>query len=393
MRGGANRRELTFVCIDNECNYLRENIIKIRQKISAGLLALLPLFTLMAVTSPANAEHSYTHSVTPRIEGFNVDEVRRLAPGVELNFSVYGTPGGTAVLLIAGARRNLTLNEVEAGQYEGAYTISSRDAITARSSVTANLRVANKVTTAVLSESLQADASRRSRRDNDRANTSAPRIEQFNVQPSDELNGGSELTFTLYGTPGGKADIAINGVKGKIFLDEVKRGEYSGTYTIKRRDRIESNSVVTANLRLNDRVTTMTLGKPLLLGRTSAPAVAAPAQKVIKYCSNCGKIEAVNLIEVKGDGTYLGTIGGGVVGALLGSQVGKGNGRTAAQIAGAIGGAYAGRAIEKNAKKASHYEVLVRLQTGGTQTFTYETDPGVKIGEDVKITDAGLVRN
>ena len=88
-----------------------------------------------------------------------------------------------------------------------------------------------------------------------------------------------------------------------------------------------------------------------------------------------------------------GTIGGGVVGALLGNQVGKGSGKTVATIAGAVGGAFAGRAIEGNVKKTSHYEVLVRLQNGGTQTASFEVDPGYRIGDKVKITDGVLVRD
>ena len=44
---------------------------------------------------------------TPVIRGFSVDEVRRLTPGVELNFDLYGTPGGTANIRMDGATRNL----------------------------------------------------------------------------------------------------------------------------------------------------------------------------------------------------------------------------------------------------------------------------------------------
>ncbi len=62
--------------------------------------AVLPLFglALTALPSPAHSQQYQSAAAAPRIEGFNVDEVRRLAPGVELNFSLYGTPGGTATL-------------------------------------------------------------------------------------------------------------------------------------------------------------------------------------------------------------------------------------------------------------------------------------------------------
>jgi outer membrane lipoprotein SlyB len=360
-------------------------------KFLAVTFSMLSVFSLGLVASAAHAQQSpqyqqqyqqYQNSNNgPRIEGFNVDEVTSLRPGTELDFRLYGTPGGTAMLRIAGAQRNLNLREIESGQYEGTYTISSRDNITARSSVTANLRVANQVTSTVLSESLQSGVGYHAP-----GNAVLPKIARFDVQPSTELSRGNALGFSLYGTPGGRAEVQIEGVKGKIFLPEVKSGEYVGTYTIKPRDRVVSNSTVTANLLVGERLTTATLGKALQANAGRTPHIPRP-------CNNCGVVEAVNAVQLQGDGNYLGTIGGGVVGALLGNQVGNGNGNTAATIAGAIGGALAGRAIESNTKKTVQYEVLVRLQNGGTQTVSFAADPGYRVGEKVRVADGGLVRD
>lgn len=356
--------------------------MKITQKFLAGMLAMSALMPLALLPSHSHAQQYSQSQATPRIEGFNVDEVRSLAPGVELNFDIYGTPGGLATLRIDGAMRNLTLVEVEAGRYEGSYTISGRDKIKARSPVTANLRVGNQVASAVLTESLQTGVGYHS----DKAMPgSQPSIERFNVEPIADLTGGNVLPFQLFGTPGGKVDIAIAGVKGKVFLPEVNNGEYAGTYTIRNRDRIQPNSVVTANLRVGERVTSVTLDKPLQ--SSSAPVRHA------QTCNNCGTVEAINLVEVKGEGGYLGTIGGGVVGALLGSQIGAGSGRTAAQIAGALGGAYAGHTIEGNVRKSNHYEVLVRLDSGATQTVSFAAEPGYRVGDKVKINNGVIVRN
>lgn len=338
------------------------------------------------VTGKANAQQYSNNAAAPRIHGFNVDEVRRLTAGTELNFSIYGTPGGTATLHIDGAQRNLNLYETKTGHYEGAYTISTRDRITPASTVTANLRIGNQVVTNVLSTSLQANAGSRNHR---QAGAAFPKITRFDVQPSNELDRGSDLAFTLYGTPGGKAEVTIAGAKGKFFLDEMKSGEYSGIYTIKRRDRIAPNSIVTANLLVGDRSTSTTLNKALLSAVVPV-AVQAPRER---SCVNCGTVEAVNVVEVKGDGGYLGTIGGGVVGGLLGNQVGGGSGKTAATVVGAIGGALAGHAIEGKVRKTVHYEVLVRLQNGGTQTISFETDPGYRVGDKVRINDGVLTRN
>ena len=345
---------------------------------------MLPILSLGVVTSKANAQQYTSNASTPRIHGFNVDEVQRLTAGTDLNFSVYGTPGGTATLRIEGAQRNLNLYETDAGHYEGAYTISTSDRITPQSSVTANLRVGNQVVSNVLSTSLQARPENRGQR---RDNAGYPKITRFDVQPSAELDRGNHLAFMLYGTPGGKADVVIDGAKGRFFLDEAKSGEYVGVYRIRPRDRIASKSVVTANLIVGDRTTTTTLNKQLL--RAAAPAPAP----VARICANCGTVEAVNIIEVKGDGGYLGAIGGGVVGGLLGNQVGGGSGKTAATVVGVIGGALAGRAIEGNVNRSAHYEGLVRLQNGGTQTVAFETDPGYRIGDKVRINDGVLTRN
>ena len=371
-----------------------ENIINIFRKLTAGTFALLSLAPLAIMHQSAQAQQYNNAAAGPHIDGFNVDEVRRLAPGAELNFDLYGSPGGTASLRIAGAQRNLNLVEVEPGQYSGTYTISGRDRITARSAVTGNLRLGNQVASAVLSESLLVGVGQHSQT---RGPGPAPQISRFEVQPSQDLSGGSELPFTLRGTPGGKADLNIAGTKGRFFLQEVQSGEYTGTYTVKRSDRISPNSPVTANLQVGQRTTSATLGRPLMLANSApAPAqLAAPLQqaRAQRVCNTCGVVEAVNQVDVKGDGSYLGTIGGGVVGALLGSQVGSGNGRTAAEIAGAVGGAYAGREVEKNARKTAHYEVLVRLTNGGAQTVSFAADPGYRVGEKVRLTDGTLTRD
>jgi outer membrane lipoprotein SlyB len=117
--------------------------------------------------------------------------------------------------------------------------------------------------------------------------------------------------------------------------------------------------VVTANLRVGDHLTSATLGKALL---------TAAAPPVAKICVNCGTVEAVNIIEVKGDGNYLGTIGGGLIGGLLGNQVGGGSGKKVATVAGVIGGALAGHTIEGNVKK------IRALRSAGTPGKRWNPD-------------------
>jgi outer membrane lipoprotein SlyB len=355
----------------------------LRAALAAPLFALLPL-AAMTLAAPVQAQQ-YTRdgTVAPAISGFNVDEVRRISPGVELNFDLYGTPGGMATLRIKGATRNLHLTEVEPGQYEGTYTVGTRDHIDPNSNVMANLRLGNRVTTAMLAESLIRGPRHMERRSE---LAGMPRVERFDVRGNDDLDPGSDLTFNVVGTPDAKVEVSIAGSRGVFFLPEVRPGEYSGVYRIRRSDHIASNAAVTATIRANGRYTTAALGRPLLTGSPRAAAVA-------RYCSNCATVESVNVVEVSGDGSYLGTVGGAVVGGLLGSQVGSGNGRTAAEVAGAVGGAVAGRNIERNAHRGVRYEVVVRYDNGATQTIPYENNPGWRVGDKVKVANGTLSRD
>jgi outer membrane lipoprotein SlyB len=357
----------------------------LRAALAAPLFALLPLCSMTLGAAPVHAQQYVRDGVVaPAISGFNVDEVRRITPGVELNFDLYGTPGGMATLHINGATRNLHLTEVEPGQYEGTYTVGTRDHINPGSSVMANLRVGNRVTTAMLAESLI-----RGPRQVDRRGDLAamPRVERFDVRGNDDLDPGSDLSFSVVGTPESKVEVSIAGSRGVFFLPEVRPGEYSGVYRIRRSDHIAPDAAVTATIRANGRYTTAALGRPLLAGGPR------PAPAVARYCSNCATVASVNVVEVTGDGNYLGTVGGAVVGGLLGSSIGSGNGRTAAEVAGAVGGAVAGRNIERNARHAVRYEVVVRYDNGATQTIPYENNPGWRVGDKVKVSNGTLSRD
>lgn len=354
-------------------------------RIILALFALAAFFPLSFPASQAYAQQSASSAAAPRIDGFDVEPVAQPAPGSELVFTLYGSPGGTAAVRIGGATGSVVLAETEAGVYEGTYTIRKRDKITAASTATANLRVGNRVASAILDERLVGKASARRPAQAARS-AAAPKIDRFDVDPPARLVAGEELLLTLSGSPGGTASARIAGVKGKLVLDEVRTGVYEGTYTIKNRDRIAADAVVTGNLRIGNQETSAVLGRSLVDGSGYRPT----ARKAARACVNCGVVEAINVVEVKGDGSYLGMIAGGVAGALLGSQVGSGRGTTVAQVAGAAGGAYAGREIEKRMKATKHFEVVVRLENGGSQTFSYEAQPAFAVGARVKVENGTL---
>ena len=118
-------------------------------------------------------------------------------------------------------------------------------------------------------------------------------------------------------------------------------------------------------------------------GRTMVAAAAA--------CADCGVVQSIHTVAVKGEGGPLGMIAGGVAGALLGNQVGRGNGNAIATVAGAAGGAYAGNEIEKNVHKKVVYQIRVRMDNGTTRTVSQAAAPDYAVGERVRIVKGHIV--
>ena len=354
----------------------------------AAFAALVPLGSMTLAVAPAQAQQAHRSYDDPgierlAIERFNVEEVGRIAPGVELHFDLVGTPGGTASVRIDGANRNLHLTETQPGRYVGTYTIGNRDRIRNDSAVSADLRAGGRVASVALGESLVRHNAPRA--EGHRGELAVvPRIERFEVQDGAGLRAGEQIGFRVHGTPGARVELSIAGSREMFVLPEVRPGEYSGRYTIGQADRIGVNSEVTATIRADGRYSTATLGRPLLAGG------GQPAPQVSRYCTNCATVEAVKVVPTDGGGT-MGTLGGAAVGGLLGSQVGSGSGRTAASVAGAVGGAVAGRNIERNARRSERYEVVVRYaNNGATRTVQYDNDPGFRVGDQVRVNDGVL---
>lgn len=356
-----------------------------KNRIVLGLFALAA-FLALPFPSHVQAQQSSAATAAPRIDGFDVEPVLRPAPGNELVFTLYGSPGGTAAVSISGATGGVALVEIEAGVYEGTYTIRSRDKITPASTATANLRLGNRVASALLDEPLVGKATPRKPAPV-ALSTMAPRIDRFEVDPPARLAAGEELILTMSGTPGGTASARIAGVKGKLLLNEIRNGVYEGTYTIRDRDRIAADATVTGRLRVGTLETSAVLGQSL----RGSSGYQSSARQAARTCVNCGVVEAINVVEVKGDGSYLGKVVGGVAGALLGSQVGSGRGTTVAQVAGAVGGVLVGNEIERRMKTTKHFEALVRLENGGVQTVSYETQPPFMVGAKVRVENGTLV--
>ena len=344
------------------------------------LLTAIAMALAAPLAATAQAQTYRTVAQTPRITGFDVEQVAELTPGTELNFTVWGTPRAQATLQIDGARRAVVLTEVSPGVYQGAYIISQRDRLAGNARVSANLRSGNQVGTATLDENLQSDPQRPVA-----AAATAPQIERFDVRHDGSARSGEQLRFTLRGTPGGRASVRLVGAQERFRLNEERPGEYAGTYVVRPTDRLDANAPVVARLSVGELTATSTLERGLDAKRlVNLPGATA--------CLECATVTAINRVEVDGDGRYIaGTVAGGLLGAVLGNQIGQGNGRTAAQVAGVVGGALLGREVQKRRSQREHFEVVLRMRTDGSQQMVaFDAAPAFKVGDRVRLREGAL---
>lgn len=113
----------------------------------AGGMAVAPL---AAQAAPA----SRLGEATPAVEGFVAERVPRLATGVPLNFSVFGSERAAVFVYVEGVPGLVDLREVQPGVYEGTHVIAAGDAPRADSHVVATLQRGGQVARATLGEPL-----------------------------------------------------------------------------------------------------------------------------------------------------------------------------------------------------------------------------------------------
>lgn len=118
----------------------------------------------------------------------------------------------------------------------------------------------------------------------------------------------------------------------------------------------------------------------------------APLQRpAVRPSHTAGRVVAITPVQTEKPASGLGAVGGAVVGGLLGNQVGKGNGRIVGTVVGAAAGGFAGNEVEKYVRKDTQYQVRVRMDDGTQRTFTYQSAPGVQVGERVRMQNGELI--
>ena len=336
------------------------------------------LVTGSPVSVEAATPQRTAQATTLRVTGFDVEQVDRLEPGAELNFTVWGTPGASVLLQIDGSRRQVRLDETTAGRYQGSYVVGRSDRIGQESRVHANLRQGNRVATAMLGEALQSGWPVP-------GEAALPEIQSVSVAREGGRGRAEAVRYTLRGSPGGHASVQLQGSEARnVVLDEVRPGEYSGTYVLPQGAWVDTEQPLVAQLRIGNR---------------SAQSRVANAYNGVDLrarragydrCPDCATVQAVNEVVVDGEGKVLGTVAGGVLGAVVGNQIGKGDGRTAARVAGAVGGALLGREIQRRNNQRTQYEVVVRMNDGQQRSVVYGEAPNLRVGDRVRVAGETL---
>jgi len=213
------------------------------RKYLAGLLGLLFVLTIGVLTA----------SVADALEivRFEANRVNDLAPGTDLTFRLEGTPQATAMVTVSGIRQPITLRETDSGLYEGSYTIRTSDRLPSNPDIRATLRQGNRTTTASLAEPLMTTAQGPARRST-QGLASRPQIQRFTMEPN-RIEPGTEVVFTLEGTPNATAAVNVRNVARDIPMTEIQPGVYEGRYTVRRQDAFSANNV-TATLEVHGQV-------------------------------------------------------------------------------------------------------------------------------------------
>ena len=126
--------------------------------------------------------------------------------------------------------------------------------------------------------------------------------------------------------------------------------------------------------------------------RLASAPVAESREAAPALCNGCARVTDIHTETRRGQSSGVGAVGGAVVGGLLGNMVGGGNGRKLATVAGAVGGGYAGNEIEKNQKSYTVWVIQMREADGRLRRFERSADPGLRVGDEVLLTEQGFTR-
>ena len=254
-------------------------MLRARRQLPAALifaLCSLPLLGL-GVVAAAHAQTQSRPAAAPVIEGLEVNADSGLSPGSTLEFTVKGTPNSIARVQVTGTSVTLPLKESKPGVYTGNYTVRKNEkglksSSLIRADLTRNGRTVNSNFSFPASFGMLAA--------NSVSPAAAPRVDRFTLAPVDRLEPGTELKFSLEGTPRAQASIQVPGLPMTLPMHEERPGRYIASYTLRRVDNVAPGPVV-ATLRNGERLTTSQLsiaqqGQSSTSASASASATSTP---------------------------------------------------------------------------------------------------------------------
>jgi len=311
-------------------------------------VSLLRLLTFVAwlawgagiagAATPAQAASPAPGNATAVVEDFDLEQVSELAPGVALNFSVYGSPRAEVTLYIEGVSRLVDLAESRPGIYEGSYVINASDRLRNDSKVIATLQRDGQVVRSTLAEPLLLERGTVPWA-NDAAQAAAPPRSSIAVAPRDDAPPGTPRG----GEPVPFAEPAPQVVPAPP-IAPVPR----------------------------------TAPSPRL-----APAPTRPA------CGDCAVVEAIRAEPVAERRGVVGALAGGIAGAILGEKLAEAHRRHVMQVLGAVTGALLGREIEMRQTSSPAYTVVLRLADGSALERRYDQPPPFRVGDSVSLSGSG----
>lgn len=115
------------------------------------------------------------------------------------------------------------------------------------------------------------------------AQPAQPELRSLQVATDDGLNAGARLDFTVEGTPRGQASLRLRGVPRNIVLKETARGVYTGSYTLRRQDRISESSAVRATLKVRNRSVGADYSLPAGIANSSVAVAPTTGLKIDRF--------------------------------------------------------------------------------------------------------------
>ncbi|MFN3570621.1 MAG: Ig-like domain-containing protein [Polaromonas sp.] len=115
------------------------------------------------------------------------------------------------------------------------------------------------------------------------AQPAQPELRSLQVATDDGLNAGARLDFTVEGTPRGQASLRLRGVPRNIVLKETSRGVYTGSYTLRRQDRISESSAVRATLKVRNRSVGADYSLPAGIANSSVAVAPTTGLKIDRF--------------------------------------------------------------------------------------------------------------